>query len=177
MGTAARGPFFFADTTVNKNPSAKDLVAIARMVHDAVKRFNIQPRIAMLSYSNFGSNIDEETEKVIAATRMLHEEYPDMLVDGDVQANVALRPEILKENYEFSPLAKEGANTFIFPNLMAGNIAYKLMNEMGGAEIIGPILLGMKKPVHILSLGSTVREIVNIAAIAVVDAQAKEVQG
>lgn len=172
-----RGAFFFADTTVNKNPSVRDLVAIARLVHDAVKRFNIKPRLAMLSYSNFGSNIDDETTKVIEATRILHEEYPEMIVDGDVQANVALRPDILKENYEFSPLTEVGgANAFIFPNLMAGNIAYKLMSEMGGAEIIGPILLGMKKPVHILSLGSSVREIVNIAAIAVVDAQGKEVQ-
>lgn len=170
-----RGPFFFADTTVNKTPSSEDLVAITKLVHDAVKRFNIKPKIAMLSYSNFGSNVDEETSKVIEATRILQDRYPSMVVDGDVQANVALRPDILKDNYPFSALSKAGgANAFIFPNLMAGNIAYKLMSEMGEAEIIGPILLGMKKPVHILQLGSSVREIVNIAAIAAVDAQTKE---
>lgn len=167
-----RGPFFFADTTVNKTPDAKDLAAIAKMVHDAVEQFNIEPRIAMLSYSNFGSNIDDETKRVIEATRILREEYPEMIVDGDIQANVAVSPAILNNNYNFSPLAgKKGANTFIFPNLMAGNIAYKMMNQLGEAEVIGPILLGMKKPVHILQLGSTVREIVNIAAIAVVNAQ------
>lgn len=167
-----KGPFFFADTTVNKNPTAQELANIARLVATAVRFFNLKPRIAMLSYSNFGSNIDEETRKVIEATQILQKENPELIVDGDVQANVAVREDILRENYSFSTLAQQGtANTFIFPNLMAGNIAYKLMAELGGAEIIGPILLGTKKPVHILQLGSSVREIVNIAAIAVVDAQ------
>lgn len=170
-----RGPFFFADTTINKNPSAKDLVAIAKLVHTAVELFNFTPKIAMLSYSSFGSNIDENTAKVIEATAILRKEHPNWILDGDIQANVAVSPDILEENYNFSILAqKGGANTFVFPDLMSGNIGYKLMDQLGEAEVIGPILLGMKKPVHILQLGSTVREIVNIAAIAVVDAQMKE---
>ena len=167
-----RGPLFFADTTVNKRPSVENLVDIATLVHKAVRRFNIQPRLAMLSYSNFGSNMDDETAIVVEATRRLQKEHPHIVVDGDIQANVAVRPDIISENYGFSDLADTpGANTFIFPNLMASNIAYKMMNELGDAEIIGPILLGMKKPVHILQLGSSVNEIVNIAALAVVDAQ------
>ncbi len=171
-----KGTFFFADTTVNKTPTAKDLIAISKLVYDSVSSFKIKPRIALLSYSNFGSNIDKETEAVRDATRILQKTYPDMIVDGDIQANVAIRLDILKENYPFSLLAKNGgANTFIFPTLMASNIAYKLMDEMGDAEVIGPILLGMKYPVHILQIGSTVRNIVNIAAIAVVDAQTKGV--
>jgi len=169
-----KGTFFFADTTVNKKPTADDLVAITRLVYNSVSSFKIKPRIALLSYSNFGSNIDEETKPVIEATKRLQKEFPGMIVDGDVQANVAIRPDILKENYPFSPLAKhKGANVFVFPNLMASNIAYKLMGEMAEKEVIGPILLGMRKPVHILQIGSTVRDIVNIAAIAVVDAQTK----
>lgn len=169
-----KGNFFFADTTVNKTPTAEDLVAISKLVYDSVSSFKIKPKLALLSYSNFGSNIDEETRPVIEATRILQETYPNMVVDGDVQANIAIRPDILEENYSFSPLTTQGgANTFIFPNLMASNIAYKLMGEMGEAEVIGPILLGMKRPVHILQIGSSVRDIVNIAAIAVVDAQTK----
>jgi malate dehydrogenase (oxaloacetate-decarboxylating)(NADP+) len=172
-----RGPFFFADTTVNKNPSTEDLVAIAKLVAEAVKLFNHTPRIAMLSYSNFGSNVDVDTQRIIDATQILQREMPDLVVEGDVQANVAVREDILHENYNFSMLAKHGvANTFIFPNLFAGNIAYKMMEELGGAEIIGPIVLGMNKPVHILQLGSHVRDIVNIAAFAVVDAQVREAQ-
>ncbi len=170
-----RGPFFFADTTINKNPSTEELVAIAKLVHSAVKVFGYKPKVAMLSYSVFGSNYDEHTSKVIEATKILRKEHPDWILDGDIQANVAVSPDILEENYSFSALAENGgANTFVFPNLMASNISYKLMNQLGESEVIGPILLGMKKPVHILQLGSSVREIVNIAAIAVVDAQIKE---
>ncbi|MCB9231119.1 MAG: NADP-dependent malic enzyme [Bacteroidia bacterium] len=168
-----KGPFFFADTTVNKNPTAEDLVEIARLSAQAIQSLNIVPRIAMVSYSNFGSNIDQNTEPIIEATRILQDRYPNLIVDGDIQADIALRKDILKENYSFSQLADQGANTFIFPNLMAGNIAYKLMEELGNAELIGPVVLGMKKPVHILSLGSSVRDIVNMTAIAVVDAQTK----
>ncbi len=170
-----RGPFFFADTTINKKPTAQDLVGIAKLVERAVRFFNHTPRIAMLSYSNFGSNIDEDTQVVIDATAILRKENPHWILDGDIQANVAMRPDILEDNYSFSVLAKTGgANTFIFPNLMSGNIAYKLMAELGEFELIGPILLGMRKSVHILQLGSSVTEIVNIAAIAVVDAQNQE---
>lgn len=170
-----RGRFFFADTTVNKNPNAEELCQITSLVARAIRLFNIEPRIAMLSYSNFGSNYDENTRKIIEATRLVKERFPDLIVEGDIQANVALRPDILKENYSFSDLTgKGGANAFIFPDLMAGNIAYKLMDELGEAEIIGPILLGMRKPVHILQLGSSVRQIVNMASIAVFDAQFRE---
>ena len=166
--------YFFADTTVNRNPKAEDLVEITRLVRRAVRFFNVEPRIAMLSYSNFGSNLDENTREVIRATEILHEKYPDLIIDGDIQANVALSPDILNENYGFSKLAgSQGANTFIFPNLMASNIAYKLIGEMAGAEVIGPVLLGMKKPVHILQLGSSVREIVSMVTIAVIDAQTR----
>lgn len=167
--------YFFADTTVNRNPDAHELFEITRHVARTIRYFGIEPRIALLSYSNFGSNLDENTDHVIKATRLVKEWDASLVVDGDVQANVALRPDILKENYGFSPLAQAGgANTFIFPNLMAGNIAYKLMAELGGAEVIGPILLGMKKPVHILQLGSSIRDIVNISTIAVIDAQSRE---
>ncbi len=168
-----RGIYFFADTTVNKNPTAEDLFEIGILVARAGKLFNVEMRIAMLSYSNFGSNIDGNTEPIIRATAMLQAKFPGMVIDGDVQANVALRTDILQENYMFSKLTEKGANTFIFPNLMASNIAYKIMSEIGGAEVIGPILLGMKKPVQILQLGSSVREIVNMVAIAVNDAQLK----
>jgi malate dehydrogenase (oxaloacetate-decarboxylating)(NADP+) len=113
-------------------------------------------------------------DKIRNAVKLAKEKYPDLLIDGDIQANVALKPEIMKEMYPFTELAEKGANTLIFPDLSSGNIAYKLLMEIGGAEAIGPILLGMKKPVHILQLGSSVREIVNMAAIAVVDAQTKD---
>jgi malate dehydrogenase (oxaloacetate-decarboxylating)(NADP+) len=170
-----KGAFFFADTTINKNPTAYELFQITKLVAESVRFFNHTPRIAMLSYSNFGSNVDENTQRIIDATAMLHKELPDLIVDGDVQANVAVRDDLLDDNFSFSMLSKHGcANTFIFPDLFSGNIAYKLMEELGGAEIIGPILLGMKKPVHILQLGSHVHDIVNIAAIAVVDALSRE---
>lgn len=165
------GYYFFADTTVNKQPTAEQLVRITELVSQAVQKFNVRPRIAMLSYSNFGSNMDELTSPIIDATSRLQRKYPELIVDGDIQANIATDLEILQENFSFSKLAESGANTFIFPSLMAGNIAYKLMATMGKAEVIGPILLGMKKPVHILQLGSSVREIVNMVSIAVLDAQ------
>ena len=166
-----KGPYFFADTTINKSPGVEELVEIAALAIDSVKHFNIEPRVAMLSYSNFGSNYDTETEVIIKATKLLQDRFPTLAIDGDIQANIALRPDLVEENYPFSQLRNEGANTLIFPNLMAGNISYKLMMELAGTEAIGPILLGMKKPVHILQLGSSVREIINMVAIAVMDAQ------
>jgi malate dehydrogenase (oxaloacetate-decarboxylating)(NADP+) len=169
-----RGVYFFADCTVNVNPSAKELVEIIGLTARGVKFFDMVPRVAVLSYSNFGSSKGEIPEKVIEAVRLAREKYPDLIIDGDIQANVALNTELQKETYPFSKLAEEGANTLIFPTLASGNIAYKLLMEIGGAEAIGPILLGMKKPVHILQLGSTIREIVNMTAIAVVDAQVYE---
>jgi len=169
-----KGTFFFADCSVNVNPTADELVNIIGLAASGVKFFDIEPRVAVLSYSNFGSSKGEIPEKVQQAVRLAKQKYPDLILDGDIQANMAFNTELQKEIYPFSALANEGANTLIFPNLAAGNIAYKLLMEIGGAEAIGPILLGMKKPVHILQIGSSIRDIVNMAAIAVVDAQLHE---
>jgi malate dehydrogenase (oxaloacetate-decarboxylating)(NADP+) len=169
--TNKKGTYFFSDTTVNLDPNAEELAQIIELTARGVRFFDIEPRIAVLSYSNFGSSKGEVPEKTRMAVQLAKKKNPALIVEGDIQANVALDTEIQQETYPFSALAKEGANTLIFPNLSSGNIAYKLLMEIGGAEAIGPILLGMKKPVHILQLGSSIREIVNIAAIAVVDAQ------
>ena len=168
-----KGPIFFADTTVNVNPSAEDLAEITVLTAWAVQQFNVRPRIALLSYSNFGSSNEPEARKVRDAVAILHQKYPGMMVDGELQANFALNPALLSDNFPFCEFSSDGANTLIFPNLEAGNIAYKLLQEIGAAEAIGPILLGMKKPVHVLQLGSSVREIVNMVTIAVVDAQGR----
>jgi malate dehydrogenase (oxaloacetate-decarboxylating)(NADP+) len=172
--TNKTGTFFFADTTVNVDPSSEELVDIIGLTASAVKSFGITPRIAVLSYSNFGSSKGDIPTKTAEAAQLAHERWPELVIDGDIQANTALSTELQKENYPFSRLAETGANTFIFPNLASGNIAYKLLMEVGNAEAIGPILLGMDKPVHILQQGSTIREIVNMVSIAVVDAQAQE---
>lgn len=168
-----KGPIFFADTTMIANPTAEDLVGIAAMTANTVKEFGLEPRVAFLSYSNFGSSDDEEPRKVRHAVEMMKEHYPHIIADGEIQANIAFNNDILKENYPFSDLAKGEPNILIFPNLSSANIAYKLIQEISGAEAIGPILTGMKKSVHILQLGSSVREIVNMVTIAVVDAQLK----
>lgn len=168
-----KGPYFFADTTVNLNPSAEELVEIIGLTATGVKFFDIEPRIAVLSYSNFGSAKGETASKTSKATALAKQKYPDLIIEGEMQANVALNEEIQKENYPFSALIGKKANTLIFPDLSSGNIAYKLLSEIGNAEAIGPVLLGMNKPVHILQLGSSIREIVNMVAIAVVDAQTK----
>ncbi len=170
-----KGNFFFADCTVNVNPTPEEMVGIIGLVNYGVKVFDTEPRMAVLSYSNFGSSKGEIPEKTTLAAQLAKKKYPELIIDGDIQANVALNVDLQRELYPFSALAKNGANTLIFPNLAAGNIAYKVLMEIGGAEAIGPILLGMKKPVHILQLGSSIREIVNMAAIAVVDAQLREV--
>lgn len=172
--TNQQGTYFFSDTTVNLDPNAEELAQIIELTARGVRFFDIEPRIAVLSYSNFGSSKGEVPEKARKAVQLARERNPDLIVEGDIQANVALNTEIQQEMYPFSALAQQGANTLIFPNLASGNIAYKLVMEIGGAEAIGPILLGMKKPVHILQLGSSIREIVNMAAIAVVDAQLYE---
>lgn len=169
-----QGNFFFADTTMNVEPTAQELVDITVLTAQAVRQFNIVPRIALLSYSNFGSADGVVPEKVREAVAILHRDYPGLIVDGDLQANFALNNELLKEVFPFSELVGKKVNTLIFPNLASGNIAYKMMQELGGAEAIGPILLGMKKPVHILQLGSSVREIVNMVTIAVMDAQSRK---
>ncbi len=169
-----KGPYFFADTTMNSNPTAEELADIAVLTANTVNQFNIKPRIAMLSYSNFGSAEGEVPTKVRKAVEILHKNYPGLIVDGDVQANFAVNNNLLKEQFPFSTLVDKDVNTFIFPNLASGNIAYKLIQELGGAEAIGPVLMGLNKPVHVLQLGSSVREIVNMVIISVVDAQNKK---
>lgn len=169
-----RGPVFFADCSVNVNPTSEDLVEITALTAKAVQNLNIQPRIAMVSYSNFGSTRGEEPETVSRAVAMLKEKYPGMIVDGEMQANFAFDLELLRDNYPFCELVNGGANTLIFPNLSSANISYKLMQSVAAAEAIGPVLLGLKRPVHILQLGSSVREIINMVTIAVVDAQSKD---
>ncbi|MBD0333842.1 MAG: NADP-dependent malic enzyme, partial [Chitinophagaceae bacterium] len=166
-----KGPLFLADTTINFNPTAEEVADIAILAAREVRHFNITPRIAMLSYSNFGSSNSPEAELMAKATAIVKQRRPDLIVDGELQASMAFNSEILKENYPFSQLVDHEVNTLIFPNLAAGNIAYNLLKEVGGAEIIGPILLGLKKPVHVLQLGSSVRSIINMTLIAVIDAQ------
>jgi malate dehydrogenase (oxaloacetate-decarboxylating)(NADP+) len=173
MMITKKGPIFFADTTMIINPTAEDLVGIASMTANTVKEFGLEPRVAFLSYSNFGSSEDEESKKVKHAVEMMKKQYPDIIADGEIQANVALNNDLLMENYPFSDLAKGEPNILIFPNLSSANIAYKLIQEIGDVEAIGPILTGMKKSIHILQIGSSVREIVNMVTIAVVDAQIK----
>lgn len=174
MMLTQKGPLFFGDTTVNENPSAEELADITVLIEKAVRRFNIKPRIALLSYSNFGSSESTHSSKVREAVKLLHQNHPEIIVDGELQANFALNKELLESNFPFSVLNKEAANTLIFPSLEAGNIAYKLLQEVGNAEAVGPILLGMNKPVHVLQLDSSVREIVNMVTIAVVDAQERD---
>ncbi|MCK5764818.1 MAG: NADP-dependent malic enzyme [Bacteroidales bacterium] len=166
-----RGPYFFADCTVNKNPSAEDLVEITLQTKYAVEQFRIQPRIAFVSYSNFGSNRGNIPNKQREAIAYLHENFPEMIVDGEMQANVAVNQEILEKNFPFSKLFGGAANTLIFPYLTAGNIAYKLLQELADVEVIGPILNGLNKSVHVLPIGSTVTEIVNMVMIAALDGQ------
>jgi len=166
-----RGPIFFADTTVNLNPSTDELVEIIGLAARSVRFFDYEPKIAALSYSNFGSAKGSIPKKMAEAVKIAKKKWPELVIDGDMQANVALNKELLEDTYPFSSLSGTTANTLIFPNLSSGNIAYKLLMELGGAEAIGPILMGMKKAVHVLQIGSSVREIVNMVAIAVVDAQ------
>lgn len=172
--TTKRGPIFFADTTVNIRPSTEELVKITLMTAHAVRQFNMVPRIALLSYSNFGSVNNAETATIRDAVAILHRDHPTLIVDGEMQANFALNKDLLNEKFPFSSLKQGLTNTLIFPNLAAGNIAYKLMQEIGGSEAIGPVLLGLNKSVHVLQLGSSVREIVNMVTIAVTDAQVKQ---
>ncbi len=168
-----RGPLFLADTTINFNPTAEELAEITLLVAKEVKQFNIKPRIAMLSYSNFGSSEGEEAKLVRRARAIVKQKDPELICDGEVQGIMAFNKEILKDNYPFTELIEGETNTLIFPNLAAGNIAYNLLQEIGGADSIGPILLGLKKPVHVLQLGSSIRAIFNMVLIAVVDAQMK----
>jgi malate dehydrogenase (oxaloacetate-decarboxylating)(NADP+) len=168
-----KGPLFLADTTVNISPTAEELADITLLVAKEVRNFNMEPRVAMLSYSNFGSSDTPEARLVAEASKIVKQKNPSLIVDGEMQGMLAFNKDILKENYPFSDLVDADVNVLIFPNLTAGNIAYHLLKEIGGIDVIGPILLGMKKPVNVLQLGSSVHNIINMATVAVVDAQLK----
>jgi len=168
-----RGPMFLSDTAINPNPTADDLAKIALMTAKTVRMFGMEPVIAMVSFSNFGSSTHESAQKVREAVSYLHKYYPDLVVDGEIQTDFALNPDMLKAKFPFSKLAGRKVNTMIFPNLESANITYKLLKELYKVDSVGPIMLGMDKPAHIFQLGASVEEMVNMAAVAVVDAQEK----
>ncbi|WP_343747180.1 NADP-dependent malic enzyme [Fluviicola sp.] len=168
-----RGPMFLADTTINRNPTAGQIAEITFNVAKTLRKFKVTPKIALLSYSNFGSSPGEDSEKMAEAVKILHENHPTLVVDGELQANFALNNDLMNEKFSFSTLANKEVNTLIFPNLSSGNIAYKLLQEITEGDAIGPILVGLNKSVHVLQMGSSVREIVNMVKVAVVDAQTK----
>jgi malate dehydrogenase (oxaloacetate-decarboxylating)(NADP+) len=168
-----KGTLFLADTTINLDPTAEEIADMSIMIAKKVKQFRIKPRIALLSYSNFGSTRTKDSEKMAKAAAILKEENPNLVVDGEIQGDFALDTEKMQRIFPFSPLAEKSANTLIFPNLSSGNMAYKLIQEIAEVDSIGPVLVGMKKPVHILQLGCTVREIINMVTLSVVDAQIK----
>lgn len=169
-----RGPMFLADTAINPNPTAEDLAKIALMTGKTVRMFGMSPAVAMLSYSNYGSAKSESTTKMQQAVAMLHADYPEMVVDGEVQIDFALNSEMMKRRFPFSKLVNKKVNTLIFPNLDAANITYKMLKELNKATSIGPIILGLDKAVHVVQLGASVDEMVNMTAVAVVDAQVRE---
>jgi malate dehydrogenase (oxaloacetate-decarboxylating)(NADP+) len=169
-----RGPMFLSDTAINPNPSADDLAKIALMTEKTVRMFGMEPVIAMVSFSNFGSSTVASASKVREAVAYLHQNHPNLIVDGEIQADFALNPDMLKGKFPFSKLAGKKVNTLIFPNLESANITYKLLKELYKVDSVGPIMLGMDKPVHIFQLGASVEEMVNMAAVAVVDAQEKQ---
>ncbi len=170
----SRGPMFLSDTAINPNPTAEDLAKIALMTAKTVRMFGIEPVMAMVSFSNFGSSNNESAKKIREAVAYLHKYYPDLIVDGEVQADFALNPEMLQSKFPFSKIGNKKVNVLIFPNLDAANITYKLMKELNKSDSIGPIMLGLDKPVHIFQLGASVEEMVSMASVAVVDAQEKE---
>ena len=168
-----KGPLFFADTAINLDPTPKELAKIARLTEYVVRGIGIRPRIAMLSYENFSART-ETSKKVSEAVALLHKLYPDMVVDGEIQPDFALSEELISNNFPFSKLNGKRANVLIFPNLASGNLSYKVMRGIENSKIIGPILMGMNKPVHILQMRSSIDEIVNMATIAVLDVQLRE---
>jgi malate dehydrogenase (oxaloacetate-decarboxylating)(NADP+) len=172
--TAEGGLYFLADATVNIEPTAEDLAEIALLTADTARRFDVEPHVAMLSFSNFGSARHPLSEKVRRAVEILRSKAPGLAADGEMQADTALDPVLLASEYPFSTLRGQPANVLIFPNLESGNVAYKLLHKLGGAETIGPILMGLSKSVHVLQRGAEVADIVNMAAFAVVDAQDDE---
>ena len=169
-----RGPLFISDTSINIDPSTKELAKIVQMTAKTIEMFGLDPVIAMVSYANFGSSKHPNAKKVADAVAYLHRYYPDLIVDGELQMNFALNRKIREEKFPFSKLNGKKVNTLIFSNLDAANSNYKLLRELNGTESIGPIMMGMAKPVHILQLGASVEEMINMAAVAVIDAQEKE---
>ncbi len=169
-----RGPMFLADTTLNMDPSAEQLAKISQLTASLAKIFHIKPNIAMLSYSNFGASNYANATKIAKAIEYIHKEHPNVVIDGEIQADFALNPEMLKKEFPFSKLVDKKVNVLIFPNLDSANITYKLMKELYDAESIGPIMMGLNKPAHIIQLGASVDEMVNMAAVAVIDAQETE---
>lgn len=169
-----RGPVFLSDTAINPEPSSEDLARIALMTARTVRMFGLEPVIAVVSFSNFGSSELKSAQKVKKAVEILHTNHPDLIVDGDIQVDFALNPELLKETFPFSKLVNKKVNTLIFPNLESANISYKVIKELYEVDSIGPIILGLDKPVHVFQLGAKVEEMVNMAAVAVVDAQEKQ---
>ena len=170
----SRGPIFISDTSVNIDPTAKELAKIAQMTARTVRLFGMEPVMAMISYGNFGSSKHEKAVKVKEAVAYLHRFHPDLIVDGEMQTDFALNREMLQKKFPFSKIAGKKVNTLVFPTLESGNSTYKLLKELNKAESVGPILMGMNKPVHIFQLGASVEEMVNMAAVCVVDAQEKE---
>ncbi len=169
-----KGPLFFTDSSIVINPDVNDIVNMASMMKDVLKIFRLKPNIALLSYSNFGSSKHPDAQKMKKATEILKEKYPNLTIDGEMQADFALNKKLLKETFPFSTLVNKKINTLIFPNLDASNISYRMVKELTGAQMVGPILMGMNKPVHIIQLGSTADEIVNMTVVAVIDAQMQE---
>ncbi len=169
-----QGPIFLADTTININPSAKDLAKISQMTYKIAKMFGMKPNIAMLSFSNFGSSNSESSKKIQDAVSYIHRHFPNVNIDGELQADFALNREMLAKEFPFSKLNGKKVNVLIFPNLESANITYKLLKQIDGSESVGPIILGFKKPAHIIQLGASVDEMVNMSAVAVVDAQQKQ---
>ena len=169
-----QGPMFLADTTINVNPSAKDLAKISQMTSKLVTMFGMKPNVAMLSFSNFGSSNTDTSNKIREAVSYIHRHHPNVVIDGEIQADFALNPEMLAKEFPFSKLNGKKVNVLIFPNLESANITYKLLKQIDGAESIGPVILGFSKPVHVMQLGASVDEMVNMAALAAVDAQEKE---
>lgn len=168
-----KGPMFFADTTINPDPTAEELARIAKMTDYVVRGIGIRPRIAMLSFENFAART-EVSKKVSKAVSILHKAYPEMVVDGEIQPDFAMNEELISKNYPFSKLSGKSANVFIFPDLASGNLSYKILRGIEDARVVGPILMGMNKPVHILQMRSNISEIVNLATIAVLDIQMRE---
>ena len=168
-----KGPLFLADTTINVDPTAEQIAELTNNVAKMVRKFKVTPRIALLSYSNFGSSPGKDSKKMSKATNILHEKHPSLVVDGEIQANFALNNDLLQEKFPFSLLTNKEVNTLIFPNLAAGNISYKLLQEITEGDAIGPVLVGLNKSAHVLQLGASVREIINMVKVAVVDAQNK----